>query len=138
GKTLLSSEEILTGVVFPALPPEAGSSFVKLGRRNSLAISRISMAVIVTLAPDESIADARLVLGAVAPRPVRAFDAEALLRGKRPGPALLEEAVASIVETVKTVLGSRASAPYKRIAVRGVAQEALKKAVPAFAREESQ
>lgn len=136
GKTLLAPEEILTEIVFPALPPQAASSFVKLGRRNSLAISRLSLAV-VTMASGESIADARLVLGAVALRPVRALAAEALLRGKRPGPALLEEAVASIAETVKTILGSRASAPYKRIAVRGVAREALQKAVPAFTREES-
>jgi len=92
-------------------------------------LCRLSLAVIILLAPDESIAGARLVLGAVAPRPVRALAAEALLRGKRTGPALLEETVASVAETVKTVLGNRASAPYKRIAVRSVAKEALQRAL---------
>jgi len=132
GKTLILPEEILTGVIFPALPERAAGSFVKLGRRNSLAISRISMAAVITRTPDGDIEDARLVLGASAPRPVRAPAAEALLRGKYPGPALLEQVVASIAETVAAILGDRPSAPYKRVAVKGVARQALLKVVPEF------
>ncbi len=132
GKTMLMPEEILTEVIFPALPGGAASSFVKLGRRNSLAISRISMAVIIFRNRQGRIEEARLALGAVAPRPVRAERAEALLKGRCPGPALLEEAVAAIAETVAAILGRRASAPYKRVAVKGVARQALLRAVPEF------
>lgn len=132
GKTLLSSGEILAGISFPLLPERAANSFVKLGRRNSLAISRLSVAAIVTLAPDRQIAGARLVLGAVAPKPVRVPAAETLLCGNYPGPELLEEVVGAVANAVKDVLGSRPSAPYKQVAVRSVAREALLRAVPAF------
>lgn len=132
GKTLLSAGEILTGISFPPLPAGAASSFVKLGRRNSLAISRLSVAVIVILDRKGRVAGARLALGAVAPKPVRVPAAEVLLCGNYPGPELLEEVVGAVANTVKDVLGSRPSAPYKQVAVRSVAREALLKAMPAF------
>ncbi|MFZ5633493.1 MAG: FAD binding domain-containing protein [Bacillota bacterium] len=132
GKTCLDPEEILAEVIFPTLPEKAGSSFVKLGRRNSLAISRISMAVVLLRYAGGCIDEARLALGAVASRPIRVPLAEALLKGRHPGPLLLEEAIAAVAETAAASLGSRASAPYKRMAVRGVAREALIKADPAF------
>jgi carbon-monoxide dehydrogenase medium subunit len=132
GKTLLSAGEILTGISFPPLPAEAASSFVKLGRRNSLAISRLSAAVIIFPAPGGRIAGARLALGAVAPKPVRVPAAEALLCGNYPGPELLEEVAGAAANFVRDILGSRPSAPYKRVAVRSVVREALLKAVPAF------
>lgn len=133
GETRIAPEEILSEVIFPVLPARAASSFVKLGRRNSLAISRISLAaIIVTCNGGEVIEEARFALGAVGPKPVRVPAAEALLRGRKPSPALLEEAVAAIAGDVAARLGSRASAPYKRVAVRGVAREALIKAEPRF------
>ncbi|MCL6611989.1 MAG: xanthine dehydrogenase family protein subunit M [Peptococcaceae bacterium] len=133
GRTCIHPEEILAEVDFPALPERAAGSFVKLGRRNSLAISRISLAAIVIRGEGGIVEEARLALGAVAPVPIRARKAEALLRGRKPSPALLEEAVAAISETVADSLGDRPSAPYKRAAVRGVAREALIKADPRFA-----
>ena len=45
-KTKASPEEVLTEISFRRLPSEAQSSFVKLGRRNALAISRLSVAAI--------------------------------------------------------------------------------------------
>ncbi len=132
GRTCIEQEEILTEAVFPVLPGQAASSFVKLGRRNSLAISRISMAAILVPGATGIIEEARLALGAVAPKPVRVPRAEALLKGRRPDPSLLEEAVTAVAETVAATLGDRPSAPYKKVAVRGVAREALIKAAPQF------
>lgn len=132
GRTSLAPEEILVEVIFPTLPEGAASSFVKLGRRNSLAISRISLAVILVLNAGGDIEEARLAMGAVAPKPIRVPLAETLLQGRRPSPALLEEAIAAASETVAASLGSRASAPYKKISVRGVIREALCRAAPEF------
>ncbi len=132
GETRIAPEEILTEVIFPVLPPRAASSFVKLGRRNSLAISRISMAAIVVCGDGEDIEEARIALGGVGPKPVRVTAAEALLCGRRPTPALLEEVLTAIAGDVAARLGSRASAPYKNVAVRGVAREALTAALPVF------
>lgn len=132
GGACITPEEILVEVSFPALPVNAASSFVKLGRRNSLAISRISMAAVIIYDLYGRIEEARLALGSVGPKPVRMPSAEALLKGQRPAPDLLEEAVASVGEAVGILLGSRASAPYKKAAVRGVARQVLQKADPRF------
>lgn len=132
GKTQIRPDEILVEVAFAALPATASSAFVKLGRRNSLAISRLSAAVVVVREPGGRIKEARLCLGAVAPRPIRVPQAEALLQGAYPTPALLEEVIAAVARAVAESLGSRASAPYKRVAVRGVVREALVRAAPEF------
>lgn len=137
GITHITPEEILAEVFFPALPGNAASSFVKLGRRNSLAISRINLAAILIFRAGGSIEEARLALGAVGPKPLRISSAEAVLRDRLPSPSLLEEAVAAVSEAVAGSLGSRASAPYKRVAVQGVAREALTLIDPRFGRTAS-
>lgn len=137
GKTHITPEEIMAEVVFPALPENAASSFVKLGRRNSLAISRISLAAILIFRAGGSMEEARLALGAVGPKPLRVSSAENVLRDRQPSPSLLEEAVAAVAEAVAGSLGSRASAPYKKVAVRGVVREALTLADPRFGRTAS-
>jgi len=132
GRTQIRADEILVEVAFSALPVEARSAFVKLGRRNSLAISRLSAAVAVVREEDGRIKETRLCLGAVAPQPLRVPSAESRLTGAYPTPALLEEVIALVAQAVAESLGNRASAPYKRVAVRGVVREALLRAVPEF------
>ena len=74
-------DEVLTNVV---LPPPAGwkSVYWKLRRRGSFDFPVLSVAAAVKLGPKGAIEDARIVLGAVASRPVEAQDAAASLIGK--------------------------------------------------------
>ena len=74
-------DEVLTNVL---LPPAAGwtSVYWKLRRRGSFDFPVLSVAAAVKLGPNNVVEDARLVLGAVASRPVPAADAAASLRGK--------------------------------------------------------
>lgn len=132
GKTTILPEEILSEVFFPVLPNNTTSSFFKLGRRNSLAISRISMAVILFHDAKGLINDSRLVLGAVGIKPFRATLAEKSLKGCLPDSLLLEKAITSIAQSVSSSLGDRSSATYKKRAVQGVARQALCKAEPIF------
>ncbi|MFZ5648647.1 MAG: FAD binding domain-containing protein [Bacillota bacterium] len=125
GSTIITPDEILAEIIFPVLPGNSSSAFVKLGRRNSLAISRISMAAIFVYDPEGRIEEVRLALGAVAPKPVRVPSAEAMLKGQTPGPDLLEEVISEVGNSVAKILGDRPSAPYKRVAVRGVTRQAL-------------
>lgn len=125
GRTVIAPDEVLAEVIFPALPENAATIFIKLGRRNSLAISRISMAGIFIYGPGGLIEEARLTLGAVAPNPVRVPSAENMLKGQTPAPDLLEKVISEVGSAVAKMLGDRPSAPYKRMAVRGVARQAL-------------
>jgi len=74
-------DEVLTHVL---LPPAAGwtSVYWKLRRRGSFDFPVLSVATAVKLAKDAVVTDARLVLGAVASRPMDAADAAASLLGK--------------------------------------------------------
>src|SRR5208283_4982907 len=45
-QTKAKPDELLTDIRFPKLPPGARSAFIKLGRRNALSISRMSVAVV--------------------------------------------------------------------------------------------
>jgi 4-hydroxybenzoyl-CoA reductase subunit beta len=77
-------DEILTQVL---LPPAAGwtSVYWKLRRRGSFDFPVLSVAAAVKLGKDAVVTEARLVLGAVASRPMEAADAAAALVGKSLG-----------------------------------------------------
>jgi 4-hydroxybenzoyl-CoA reductase subunit beta len=74
-------DEVLTNVL---LPPAAGwrSVYWKLRRRGSFDFPVLSVAAALKLGNDHTVEDARIVLGAVASRPLAAPDAAAALIGK--------------------------------------------------------
>lgn len=77
-KTDLKNGELMTEVV---IPHSAGKSlFIKAGKRNALAIAICNQAVYMETAGSK-ITEIRIALGSVAPTAVRAFQAEALLKG---------------------------------------------------------
>jgi len=105
--------------------PKARSIFLKLGRRNALNIARLSLCAILTLDSNRRIATAAVAVGSASPHPVRISTAEKLLSGSPMSPQLLEEGMEEITRSVAQSLGKRASAPYKSLAIRGLAREAL-------------
>jgi CO/xanthine dehydrogenase FAD-binding subunit len=115
GKTRLEPGEVLTGISFKALPQSTGSAFVKLGRRNALSISRVSVAVIVGYDPEGmTCTDCRIAVGSVAPNPFRTRSAEqiwlkcSLTRSNR------DACVSAALREIAVTLGQRASAGYKK------------------------
>jgi 4-hydroxybenzoyl-CoA reductase subunit beta len=84
-------DEILTEVLLP----EAGawqSTYWKLRRRGSFDFPLLGVAAAVRTAPDGTIEEARLVLGAVASQPVVADKANAFLAGKQLSDEVIAEA----------------------------------------------
>jgi len=73
--------EILTAVHLPSLPGWR-STYWKLRRRGSFDFPVLSVAAAVKLSPDGTVESARVVLGAVASRPVQAPEAAASLTGQ--------------------------------------------------------
>lgn len=86
-------DEILADVVIPD-QAEWRSSYWKLRRRGSFDFPVLSAAAAVRLAADGTVRDARLVLGAVASRPMVAGKAADILRGQR----LTDEAIAAAAD----------------------------------------
>ncbi len=103
-------------------------AFVKLGRRNALAVSRMSVAVVLREDAHGRLADTRVAAGSVAPTPRRFRDVEAQLNGERPSEALFEEAGRRLAEAMIAVTGQRWSTPYKEPVVAALLVRALQQA----------
>src|SRR3990172_5235000 len=63
GKTKLEPGELIHSVVFSRLSGAWGAAFQKLGKRNGMAISVVSVAISVVLDPSGKVRDARVALG---------------------------------------------------------------------------
>jgi xanthine dehydrogenase YagS FAD-binding subunit len=78
---VLDANEIVTEIQVPT--PAAGTKqkFIKWAERQALDFAEASVATLLTVSGG-TVTDARIVLGGVAPRPRRATDAEAAIKGK--------------------------------------------------------
>ncbi|MEU8825492.1 xanthine dehydrogenase family protein subunit M [Streptomyces sp. NPDC048636] len=91
-ENVLERGELITAVELPPPPPGAAMRYRKVRDRWSYAFALVSVATSVSVADDGSLADVRIALGGVAPRPWRAVVAEERLRGRRPDEETLREA----------------------------------------------
>ena len=78
GRTDLQPGELMTEVIIPACT--GSSTFSKVGKRNALAIAICNQAVYMET-ENGKITEIRVAMGSVAPTAVRAYNAEALLKG---------------------------------------------------------
>lgn len=125
GRVNLASDELIVKVMVPL--PAAGihSAFSKLGRRRALSIARLSCAFAGRLDGALALRDVRVAVGAAAPHPVRAPAVEAVLEGSHLTEGVLGSALHEASLHVERLIGSRASMPYKREAIKGVLWEAV-------------
>ena len=123
--TVARPDELLTQIRFPSLPPGTKTAFVKLGRRNALSISRLSVAAAVSLDDAGAITDARIVPGAAQTVWKRSMEAEKVLIGHSPSDILFAEAgrVVSAVVTAET--GRRWSTEYKEPVISALVRRTL-------------
>ena len=80
-ETVLDPGELITAVELPPSPIAAHSTYRKVRDRSSYAFALVSVAAALELDGD-AIADVRVALGGVAPKPWRAWRAEEALRGR--------------------------------------------------------
>jgi len=126
GKTVMDSNEILTRIDIEIPQGRYGSSYVKLGVRQTLEISLVNVAAFISLdGPGGSIEKARIVLGSVGPTPIRAKSAEEVLRGQSPSDALLARAAEAASADAQPIDDFRGSAEYRRDMVGVLTRRAL-------------
>ena len=126
-QTVLQPDEVLVELVLPARPAGSGATYVRHTPRRELDIAVVGVASRLDLR-DGHCVKARVVLGAVAPTPVRATAAEALLEGQELSPALLEQAAAAAVESARPISDQRGSAEFRRHLVRVLTRRTLETA----------
>ena len=127
GKTALESGEILAEIIIPD-QPTTGSNYIKFGLRRAGALAVAGVASSITVS-DGTCQDVRIVLGAVAPTPMRARQAEHVLRGKKISQELIGEAGRVAAVESKPINDIRGSIEYRRNLVNVLTKRSLKTAI---------
>jgi carbon-monoxide dehydrogenase medium subunit len=127
GKTVLAQDEIVTRFIIPD-QPTTGSNYLKFGLRSSGALAVVGVAAAVTM-EGNIIKAARIVLGAVAPVPLRAKQAEEALIGREYSDELLEQVGLAASRECTPISDIRGSAEYRREMIRVFTKRALKSAI---------
>ncbi|HHU31834.1 MAG: FAD binding domain-containing protein [Zhaonellaceae bacterium] len=126
GKTRLASDELIVEVKFKLPRKITRSAFVKFGRRNALAIARMSVAILLGL-DGNKVNAARVALGAVAPNPFRSLELENMFLNKAMEEIDVDEVIARSSMVVSQALGNRPSAKWKNEAIKGLMRQVLSK-----------
>lgn len=129
GRTVLQAGELLKEIVVPQPPGRSGSCYLRQTPRAAMDIAVVGVAAALSLDAAGIITEARLALGAVAPTPMRATAAEALLSGQRLTGELLAEAGHIAAQEARPIDDLRASAEYRRHLVNVLSQRALSQAL---------
>ncbi|MEW5813785.1 MAG: xanthine dehydrogenase family protein subunit M [Spirochaetota bacterium] len=124
--TVLKPGQMLTSVFVPQPPVHSGAAFRRLARV-SLDIAKINCAVYLEREGD-SIRQARVALGSVAPTPVRAPKVEETLKGQKKSESLFHEAAVMVENDIAPITDVRSSADYRRQAAGLLLREALMEA----------
>ncbi len=113
GKTCLAEYEIVQRIIVPPPGEHQRSLFLKHSPRSRVDIAATSACISLCI-QDGVFAEVSIFLGSVAPRPMRAKQAEAVLKGKQPDPDLLQRAAATAGEECSPISDLRASEEHKR------------------------
>jgi xanthine dehydrogenase YagS FAD-binding subunit len=97
---VLEPDEFLAEIHVPELPKGAKQTFIKFTLRKPVDFAVVSVASVI-MVKDGTCRDARIALGAVAPTPVRATDAEKAIKGKVIDAKTAERAAVAAVASAK-------------------------------------
>jgi 4-hydroxybenzoyl-CoA reductase beta subunit len=125
----LSEGELVSKVIIPGSAPNRGSGFTKFSLRGGMEFGAITVAVLLDGDDDgRACGKARITVGSVSARPVRAVRAETALKGERPSDKLLREVAKNIVTEVRPVMHHGYSVPFLRACLEVQAYRTLTKA----------
>ncbi|MGD8961158.1 MAG: FAD binding domain-containing protein [Desulfobacterales bacterium] len=118
--SLLPNEIISHFVLQPRPQKVTFADFQKIGRRQELAIARMSMAAMAYQDDGGSIAYIRFALGSCTPTPHRFREVEEYMTGKVPAENIIWEAGRLLADKMLSITGRRPSAVYKEPAIQGL------------------
>ncbi|HXG37095.1 MAG TPA: xanthine dehydrogenase family protein subunit M [Dehalococcoidia bacterium] len=113
-ETALSPDELVTEIIVPKPPVGAATCFFKFLPRSADDYATVSVAALLQVGQDGVCQDVRIGLGSVGSTPVRARQAEQVLRGQRLSLEAFQEAAARVKDEVDPISDVRGSAEYKR------------------------
>lgn len=124
-QTVLGDNEVLTAILVPKLPPRFGAAYARFQLRDGNTIAVAAVAASLLLGDDDTVQDARIVLGAVAPVPKLVESAAALLVGKPPDDDAFRMAADAAAAEAEPICDVRSSADFRREIVGVMTRRAL-------------
>jgi CO/xanthine dehydrogenase FAD-binding subunit len=113
GRTVLAPEELVVEVLVPPPGPRSGGAYERFTPRQEMDIAVVGVGSVVSLGEGDRCQGVRICLGAVAPTPERARDAERLLEGQELTPELVAQAGAAAAAQARPISDQRGSATYR-------------------------
>jgi carbon-monoxide dehydrogenase medium subunit len=110
------------------MPSDTKGVYLKHSTRGTVNPAIVGVAVIVAM-DGERCKEIKLVLGAVAPTPIRAKKAEEMLRGEEINDTLIEKAAQAASDESRPITDVRASADYRKEMVKVFTRYALKNGI---------
>ncbi len=128
GKTLLRPDELLVEILVPECSPHTSGIYIKHSPRGPIDLAIVNVTVLMKIDPEKKICkDAKIVLGAVSPTPLRARKAENVLKGMKINAALINRAAQVASDEAHPRHGSiRGSFEYKKEMVRVLTGRAIR------------
>ncbi len=121
-RNALEPDEVIVSVVLPDHVP-ANQHFAKIGQRSAMVISTVAACVV-----RDDDGTVRVALGSVAPTPIRAPRAEALIADNPdPSGAVLDEFARTVSEEVSPITDHRSTEAYRRHAAGVLARRLLER-----------
>ncbi len=130
GVTALEPDEFVESFILEEPWPNSGNAYEYMGLRDAMEIGMVNLAANIAMDGDK-IKNLRLVMGAVAPVPLRGRKAEEILKGQVPTDELLEKASEACAEESNPIDDIRATAEYRKEIVKVLAKRVIKKALSA-------
>ena len=125
GRLCLRKKEFIREIRIPQLTSDTRWRFRKIGRREALAISRLTLTLLLRLREDGIITEYRAAIGAVFPRPMRFPNMEHEFVGKPLTRERCCEMADVLAEKIPEIAGVRESTKYKYPVTKLIAQRLL-------------
>ena len=127
-RTIKKPSELLYSIKCKIPKENTGYSYIKLGRRQAVNISRLTLAVSLIKDNNDVIGSASVAAGSVFPTTARMDDVEKYLIGQKVSQRLFEEAGNLAADMMIKKSGVRWSTPYKKPVLTGLLIRALNEA----------
>ena len=122
--------EVLVGVEVPALPAGAVSTYAKFAVRKAIDFPLANVATLLALEGKEKFCRAaKVVIGAVGPRPEEVKAIGQLLEGKKLSLQLIEEASSLAFKAAKPIANRGSSSAYRKLMIKALVRKALRQAL---------
>jgi carbon-monoxide dehydrogenase medium subunit len=124
--TALGRYEVMSQIIIPKKMEQFKGVYLKHGPRKAMDIGIVNIAILLDADLNKGLCNQVMIaLGAVAPTPIRAKKAEALLNGKELKPDVIQKAAEAASDEAKPITDFRATSSYRKDLVKSLVAKGI-------------